>query len=80
MLRSGVKVFTALMSPMVPMDTMSSEGTPLPSYFFARYTTSRRLWVMSSSRAAGSPSAIRARRTFSSSGVRGGGRPGPPFR
>ena len=39
MLRSGVKVFTALMSPMVPMDTMSSEGTPLPSYFFARYTT-----------------------------------------
>ena len=36
MFRSGVKVFTALMSPMVPMEIMSSLGTPLLSYFLAR--------------------------------------------
>ena len=79
-LRSGVKVFTALISPMVPMLIMSSAGTPLLSYFLARYTTSRRLWVIRSSRAAASPAAIRASRTFSCSGVRGGGRLGAPAR
>ena len=36
MLRSGVKVFTALISPMVPMLIRSSAGTPLFSYFLAR--------------------------------------------
>ena len=80
MLRAGVKVFTALISPMVPMLTKSSPGTPLFSYFLARYTTSRRLWVISSSRAAASPAAMRSSRAFSCSGVRGGGRLGPPAR
>ena len=80
MLRSGVKVFTALMSPMVPMLIISSAGTPLFSYFLARYTTSRRLWVIRSSRAQASPSAMRASRAFSCSGVRGGGRLGAPAR
>ena len=46
----------------------------------ARYTTSRRLWVISSSRAAASPAAMRSSRAFSCSGVRGGGRLGPPAR
>ena len=36
MFRSGVNVFTALMSPMVPMEIISSCGTPLLSYFLAR--------------------------------------------
>ena len=79
MLRAGVKVFTALISPMVPMLTKSSAGTPLFSYFLARYTTSRRLWGMRSSRAAASPAIIRVSRAFSCSGVSGGGRRGPPL-
>ena len=80
MLRSGVKVFTALISPMVPMEIISSLGTPLLSYFLARYTTSRRLWVISSSRAAASPADMRASRAFSCSGDSGGGRLGAPAR
>ena len=36
MFRAGVKVFTALMSPMVPIETRSSGGTPLDSYFLDR--------------------------------------------
>ena len=56
-LRSGVKVFTALISPMVPMLIMSSAGTPLLSYFLARYTTSRRLCSMSREAASSLPAA-----------------------
>ena len=80
MFRPGVKVLTALISPMVPMDTRSSGGTPLDSNFRDRYTTSRRLWVISASRASRSPAAIRSSRAFSSSGSSGTGRLGPPVR
>ena len=80
MLRSGVKVFTALISPMVPMEIRSSCGTALLSYLRARYTTRRRLRVISRSLAAASPAASRCKRSFSSSGVRGGGRLEAPER
>jgi len=47
----GSKVFTALISPMVPMEIMSSMPADGVSNFLAMYTTSRKLWVMSRSRA-----------------------------
>lgn len=44
---SGLKVFTALISPMVPMEIKSSVLTPVFSNFLARNTTRRRLCSMS---------------------------------
>lgn len=55
-LRSTLNVFTALMSPMVPMEMRSSTFTAGDSNFFAMYTTSRRLCVIRGSRAFGFPS------------------------
>ena len=55
MFLAGQKVFTALISPMVPMEIRSSIPIPVDSNFLAIYTTSRRLCVISSSRAPGIP-------------------------
>lgn len=44
---SLLKVFTALISPMVPMEMRSSVSTPVFSNFLAMYTTSRKLCSMS---------------------------------
>ena len=49
---SGLKVFTALMRPMVPMEIRSYAWTPVFSNFRAMNTTSRRLCSMSRFRAA----------------------------
>lgn len=43
MFRSGQKVFTALIKPMVPMEIRSSTPMPVDSNLRAMYTTSRRL-------------------------------------
>ena len=77
MFLSVLKVLMPLMSPIVPIEIRSSTFTPVFSNFFARYTTSRRLWAISFSRAASwfiSPSSIfwffsplRAMRHFCSS-------------
>lgn len=56
MLRSTLNVFTALMSPMVPMEMRSSSSRQAIQIFSAMYTTSRRLCVIRGSRAFGFPS------------------------
>ncbi len=79
MLRSGLKVLTAFMRPMLPMEIRSSMPALDDSNFLAMYTTSRRLWVISGSRAF-STLFIMLRITFSSSSfVSGGGSVSGPF-
>ena len=79
MFLSGSKVFTALISPMVPMEIMSSMPAVELSNFLAMYTTSRRLCVISRSRASGLPAASAAKTSRSSSGESGGGRVSGPL-
>ena len=70
---SGEKVLTALISPMVPMEIKSSVPALGDSNFLAIYTTSRRLWTISGSRARLSPAEMRAITARSSALLRGGG-------
>ena len=79
MFLSGQNVFTALISPIVPIDTRSSIPTPVDSNFFAMYTTSLRLCIIRSSRAFFS-SVFKSSNVFcSSSFVNGGGSCSAPF-
>ncbi len=76
---SGLKVFTAFISPMVPMEIRSSTLAPGLSNFFAMYTTSRRLWVIRGSLAPGTSFFMSSITFCSCSFVRGGGRVSGPF-
>ena len=75
----GSNVLTALISPIVPMEIMSSMPAVGVSNFLAMYTTSRRLCVMSRSRACGCPRVSASRAARSCSGGRGGGRVSAPL-
>ncbi len=70
---AGSKLFTALMRPMVPMETRSSMPMPVLSNFRAMYTTRRRLRSISTPRTPRSPSLSRPSSSSSSSLERGGG-------
>ena len=69
-----LKVFTALISPMVPMEIRSSMLSPVFSKRLAMYTTRRRLCSMRSLRAASSPLSSAPIAFSSLSFSRGGGR------
>ena len=77
---SGLKLFIALISPIVPTDTMSSISMPVLSYFFDKNTTKRRLRSTSVSRASLSPAAKRANASASSSAVNGVGNASVPHK
>ena len=69
-----LKVFTALMRPMVPMEIRSSMLMPVFSKRLEMYTTRRRLCSISSCRAASSPLSRALIARSSSSLSSGGGR------
>ena len=76
---SGENVFTAFISPIVPIEIKSSALALGESYFLAIYTTSLKLWVINSSLALLSPSVILCIISASSDFVRGGGRVSLPL-
>ena len=80
MFLSGQKVFTALISPIEPIEIRSSIPVPVDSNFFAIYTTSLRLCTISSSRAFFGSVSRSSKAFFSSSLFRGGGNESAPFR
>ena len=75
----GSKVLTAFISPIVPIEIISSMPAVGVSNFLAMYTTSRRLCVMRRSRAVVCPRASAASASRSCSGGRGGGRVSAPL-
>lgn len=71
--RSGWKVFTALIRPIVPTDKRSSVSYSVPWYFLTTCATSLRFRSIRISRASRSPSCKRSRQARSSPGVNGFG-------
>jgi hypothetical protein len=67
--RSGSYFSTALMRPMLPSWMRSSNGRPIPRYFLATDTTSRRFFSMSFFLARRSPALARSERSISSAWV-----------
>ena len=78
MFLSALKVFIALISPIVPIDIRSSIPIFVFSNFFAMYTTSRRFLSTSTERSEPSPSSLPIM-SLSSSCVSGGGSVSGPF-
>ena len=75
----GQNVFTAFISPIVPIEIKSSTFAPVASNFFAIYTTSLKLCVISISLAVSSPSVILSITISSSVFFSGGGNVCEPF-
>ena len=78
MFLSSLKVFTALIRPMVPMEIRSSTLTPALSNRRAMYTTSRRFRSMRMFRASWLPAAYSCKSRASSHGSSGGGKTSLP--